>query len=81
MLFYTYDLDAYGDEIRGFYVDYVDTVPGPLLRTSDEVADALRDIEGVKAEWAPRYQGFVRRFCELDDGHASARVVDRLFGA
>ena len=41
MLFYTYDLDAYADEIRGFYLDFVETVPGPLLRTTDEVADAL----------------------------------------
>jgi CDP-glycerol glycerophosphotransferase len=79
MLFYTYDVDAYGDEIRGFYVDYVDTVPGPLLRTTDELADALRDIEGVRSSWAARYDEFTKRFCELDDGHASERVVDRLF--
>ncbi|MEA2436891.1 MAG: CDP-glycerol glycerophosphotransferase [Thermoleophilaceae bacterium] len=79
MLFYTYDLDAYGDEIRGFYLDYVDTVPGPLLRTTDELADALRDIEGVRSSWAARYDEFTKRFCELDDGHASERVVDRLF--
>jgi CDP-glycerol glycerophosphotransferase len=79
MLFYTYDLDAYGDEIRGFYVDYVDTVPGPLLRTTDELADALRDIDGVRSSWAARYDEFTKRFCELDDGHASERVVDRLF--
>ena len=32
MLFFTYDLDAYRDEIRGFYLDFVGTVPGPLLR-------------------------------------------------
>jgi CDP-glycerol glycerophosphotransferase len=79
MLFYTYDLDAYADEIRGFYLDYVDTVPGPLLRTTDELADAVRDIEGVRSSWAARYDDFTKRFCELDDGHASERVVDRLF--
>jgi CDP-glycerol glycerophosphotransferase len=79
MLFYTYDLDAYGDEIRGFYLDYVDTVPGPLLRTTDELADALSDIDGVRSAWAQRYDEFTTRFCELDDGHASERVVDRLF--
>jgi CDP-glycerol glycerophosphotransferase len=79
MLFFTYDLDAYADEIRGFYVDFDETVPGPLLRTTDEVADALRDIDGVQAAHARRYDEFTRRFCELDDGQASARVVDRLF--
>jgi CDP-glycerol glycerophosphotransferase len=80
MLFFTYDLDAYEDEIRGFYLDdFVGTVPGPLLRTTDEVADALRDVDAVTAAYADRYSAFRERFCELDDGHAAARVVDRLF--
>ena len=79
MLFFTYDLDAYADEIRGFYVDFTEIVPGPLLRTTDDVAEALRDLDAVRASHAERYEEFTRRFCELDDGHASARVVDRLF--
>jgi CDP-glycerol glycerophosphotransferase len=79
MLFFTYDLDAYADEIRGFYVDFTEIVPGPLLRTTDDVADALGDLEGVQASFAERYGEFTRRFCKLDDGQASARVVDRLF--
>jgi CDP-glycerol glycerophosphotransferase (TagB/SpsB family)/glycosyltransferase involved in cell wall biosynthesis len=79
MLFYTYDLDAYADEIRGFYLDFVETVPGPLLRTTDEVADALRDLDTVRAAYAERYAAFRARFCELDDGRAAERVVDRLF--
>jgi CDP-glycerol glycerophosphotransferase len=80
MLFFTYDLDAYEDEIRGFYLDdFVGTVPGPLLRTTDEVAGALQEIDAVRAQYADRYSTFRQRFCELDDGHAAARVVDRLF--
>ena len=79
MLFYTYDLDAYRDEIRGFYLDFIGTVPGPLLSTTDEVIAALGDLDGVRAAYAERYAAFVAMFCELDDGLASARVVDRLF--
>jgi CDP-glycerol glycerophosphotransferase len=79
ILFYAYDLDAYASEIRGFYVDFAETVPGPLLRTTDELADALGDIEGVTARYASRYEEFRAKFCEFDDGQASARVVDRLF--
>jgi CDP-glycerol glycerophosphotransferase len=80
MLFFTYDLDAYEDEIRGFYVDdFVGTVPGPLLRTTDDVAGALQELDAVRDEYAERYAAFRETFCELDDGHAAARVVDRLF--
>jgi CDP-glycerol glycerophosphotransferase len=80
MLFFTYDLDTYGDEIRGFYVDdFEGTVPGPLLMSTDDVAGALRDLDGVRADYAERYERFAAEFCGLDDGRAAARVVDRLF--
>jgi CDP-glycerol glycerophosphotransferase len=80
MLFFAYDLDRGGGDGRGFYVDYEETVPGPVLRTTDEVAGALLDLDRVHASYAQRYEAFAARFCELDDGRAAERVVDRLFG-
>src|SRR3954451_20904669 len=79
ILFFTYDLDVYAEEIRGFYFDFASRAPGPLLRSSDELAAALRDLDAVAAEHASRYEEFVATFCELDDGHAAERVVDRVF--
>ncbi|WP_281262392.1 bifunctional glycosyltransferase/CDP-glycerol:glycerophosphate glycerophosphotransferase [Allonocardiopsis opalescens] len=79
MLFFTYDIDAYRDDLRGFYFDFPATAPGPLLLTSDEVIGAVRDIDAVHAAHAERYDAFVRRFCPLDDGNAAARLADRLF--
>jgi CDP-glycerol glycerophosphotransferase len=80
MLFFTYDLEVYDEEIRGFYFDFMQTSPGPLLRTSDDVAAALQDLDGVTASYRDRYADFAKAFCELDDGRAAARVVDRVFG-
>ena len=79
MLFFTYDLEAYQERIRGFYFDFEATAPGPLVRTTDEVAAALLDLDAVRAEYAQRYGAFASRFCEFDDGGAAARVVDRVF--
>lgn len=76
ILFFTYDLDTFR-EIRGFYVDLEAEAPGPLLRTTDELAEALRDVDG--AEYAERYRAWRERFCEFDDGSAGARLVERLF--
>jgi CDP-glycerol glycerophosphotransferase len=78
MLFYTYDLEAYENEIRGFSLDFEATVPGPLLRTTDELGEALRGLDAVRADYAERYAQFRATFCEFDDGGAAARVVDRL---
>jgi CDP-glycerol glycerophosphotransferase len=79
MIFFAYDLDTYRDEIRGFYIDFEAEVPGPLVRTTDELADALRAVDGVPPEYAERYRAWRERFCPLDDGQASARLIERLF--
>ena len=79
MLFFTYDLEEYRERVRGFYVDFEQTMPGPLLRTSDDVIEAIRDAPAIREAHAARYDAFVERFCEFDDGGASRRVVERIF--
>ncbi|MFD0800344.1 CDP-glycerol glycerophosphotransferase family protein, partial [Streptomonospora algeriensis] len=81
MLFFTYDIESYRDNLRGFYFDFEETAPGPLLRHSDDVIDALLDADEVGAAYGDKYKAFTDRFCPLDDGNAAARVVDRVFGA
>jgi CDP-glycerol glycerophosphotransferase len=78
MLFFTYDLEHYRDTLRGFYFDFERDAPGPLIRTSRELVTALRDIDTVAEEYRDRFDRFQRLFCDLDDGHATARVVDRM---
>ena len=80
MLFFTYDLDDYRDRLRGFYFDLEDVAPGPLLATAEELTEALRDLPAVAAAHADRYARFRERFCHLEDGHATDRVVERLLG-
>ena len=79
MLFFTYDLDHYRDDLRGFYVDLAEIAPGPLLRTSDELVAAISGIDGVIADHAGSYARFRETFCALEDGHATERVLDLLF--
>jgi CDP-glycerol glycerophosphotransferase len=81
MLFFTYDLAHYRDKLRGFYFDFEAEAPGPLLGTSDEVIDAVADVDTVAGHYAARYQAFARRSSDLDDGHASERLVDAMLAA
>ena len=78
MLFFTYDLEHYRDTLRGFYFSFEQEAPGPLIHTSPELVDAIRDIDRVSGQYAERYARFQELFCDLDDGGASARVVDRI---
>jgi CDP-glycerol glycerophosphotransferase len=79
MLFFTYDLELYRDQLRGFCLDFEAEAPGPLLATSDEVLAAVRDTDAATAGYGAAYQAFAAKYCPLDDGKAGARVCDRLF--
>ncbi len=78
VLFFTYDLEHYRDNLRGFSLDLEASAPGPLLSTSAEVVAALGDLPKVTAECADKYEAFREAYCDLDDGAAAARVVDAL---
>jgi CDP-glycerol glycerophosphotransferase len=81
LLFYTYDLAHYRDTLRGFYFDFAQHAPGPLLPTSADVVGALADLALVRARYAPAYDRFREKYCHLDDGRATARVIERFLGA
>jgi len=77
-VFYTYDLEHYRDDLRGFYFDLAAIAPGPMVRTSSELVEALREIDGDVPEPTEAYARFRKTFCELEDGHATDRVLDLL---
>ncbi|POM26083.1 CDP-glycerol:poly(glycerophosphate) glycerophosphotransferase [Actinomadura rubteroloni] len=78
ILLFAPDLEAYRDDVRGFAYDLEERPPGPLLRTSDELIEALEEFDDTAAASAPALDDFAATFCPHDDGHAAARVVDRL---
>ena len=80
ILFYTYDIEKYKNQLRGFYIDMNTEVPGPLLYTSEEVIDAILHIEKIQKRYQKRYDEFYDRFCCFDDGHASENIVKEVFG-
>ena len=81
ILLFTPDLARYRDELRGFYFDLEAEGPGPLFDTVEELQAAIENLDAVSGRHADAYARFVDRFCHLDDGHASERVVDALLRA
>ncbi len=72
MIFFAYDIDSYVDE-RGFYYPFEEFCPGPIVKTTDEVAQAINasehsDLEKIKA--------FKEKFMASCDGHATERIVE-----
>ncbi|MBR1829679.1 MAG: CDP-glycerol glycerophosphotransferase family protein, partial [Atopobiaceae bacterium] len=79
MLFYCYDLESYRDDLRGLYVDFESEAPGPILRTTAEVAEALAGIEDVRSRYRERYEAFVSGFLEYESDHSSRDVFEQVF--
>src|SRR5699024_6352099 len=79
MLFYTYDLENYRDNVRGFYMDYETEAPGPLVYNTSQIVEHVSNIDEVKTKYQMKYQRFQEKFCMLEDGKASVRVVDSVF--
>lgn len=78
ILFYMYDLEAYRDDIRGFYLDLKE-LPGPILRTEEELVDNIKKYTTNLDFYDKTYKDFNKKFNYLDDGKASKRVVDKIF--
>ncbi|WP_432496189.1 CDP-glycerol glycerophosphotransferase family protein [Kineococcus auxinigenes] len=81
IVYYVYDLDRYRDVLRGFYFDPHEIAPGPMVAESEEVLDALADLDGVRSRFAERYAAFRETFCHAEDGHAADRVLDLVLPA
>ncbi len=76
IIFYMYDLDAYRDDIRGFYLD-LNELPGNVVTEEDElIAEIYRAKSFVCDE---KYEHFNNKYNYLDDGFATKRVVEKVF--
>jgi CDP-glycerol glycerophosphotransferase len=75
MIFLAPDFDEYVAK-RGFYFDFEQLAPGPILRDSSFLRKSLESIDSQKGEYAQRYQAWRQKFNKLEDGLASKRVVD-----
>ncbi len=62
----------------GLNLDVEAEAPGPLLRTSAEVADALRSLETVTADYPAATKSFAAAHGPRAAGEASAKLVDWL---
>lgn len=79
ILFFTYDLEKYRDVLRGFYIDMERELPGPLLFSTEEILDAIRELPQISESYQERYKTFYDKYCGWEDGSASQRVVEAVF--
>lgn len=74
IIFFTYDLDDYLANERGFYYDFKTIVPGPIVYSSDELINIIHDDDFDRS----RISEFAKTQLDVIDGKSSERIVDFL---
>jgi CDP-glycerol glycerophosphotransferase len=78
IIFYMYDIEDYRDRLRGFYFDIEKDAPGPIVENEKDLFEAI-DYALENGHASPEaFKAFHDRFCYLEDGKATERVVKRL---
>ena len=72
MIFYAYDYDYYCDW-RGFYYDYSEFTPGPVVQTEDELLNSIKNIDTQFDK--QKVIDFKEKFMGSCDGHATERII------
>ncbi|MFD2626510.1 CDP-glycerol glycerophosphotransferase family protein [Salibacterium salarium] len=80
MLFYVYDIDNYRDMLRGFYFDFENEAPGPLVTTTEPLIEEIKNADTIRERYRPHVDTFEEKFHSLEDGNAAKRVIESVFG-
>lgn len=74
MIFYAYDLLEFSDQGRGFYRNYEEYVPGPVVKTTEEIIEVI-----LKKDWKKdKFREFLEDSYAYMDGKSAKRVADFL---
>lgn len=71
IVFFAYDLDNYLSNERGFYLNYKNDLPGPIVHTTEELIECIE--KGVDTS---NLDSFLKTQFDEIDGNSSKRVVD-----
>ena len=74
MIFYAYDLEQYQLE-QGFWEDYEQSVPGPVVKNTAGIVDHILDNE-IDIQ---KINSYAKKWTEYCDGKASKKLVMELF--
>ncbi|QQD84035.1 CDP-glycerol glycerophosphotransferase family protein [Bacillus siamensis] len=79
ILFFAYDYNLYKEEIRGFYLDMKNDLPGPILESSEELLNSIKNIKQVESEYKNSYDQFIKKYCEIEDGNSARKIIKEVF--
>lgn len=79
MMFFTYDIREYADNLRGMYFDIEKEAPGPLVYTSDELICAISNIDEEMEKCKGRVDAFNNKYVNFEGPNSCERIFETVF--
>lgn len=78
MIFFTYDLKSYSGATRGVYFDITTEAPGPLVYTTDELIDTIKNLDEEINKVMPRAQAFKDKYLTYECADSAKKIVEEV---
>lgn len=78
MIFFPYDYENYKNEDRGFYFDYNETVPGPIVYDEKSLIEELKKIECSIEEFQTKIEIFNSKYNDIENNQTSKYILKRI---
>jgi len=78
IILYPYDYESYARDLRGFYFDYEQVVPGPLAQNTADLINLCRQPELISRQYAAKIQEIATSFNEVCAEPAGQRLAELL---
>ena len=75
IILFDYDYNEYMAQ-TGFCYDYKQEMPAPIVCTTKELAQAISNIDAIKAQYAEKYDSFVKKWNSFEKGTATNQIID-----
>jgi len=77
IIFFAEDLEKY-TEVRDFYYDYESFIPGPLVKSGDELIKVLKNFDQWESKFREKRKLIRDQFNKYHDGRSTERIVELL---
>ena len=79
IIFYTYDLNEYEENLRGVYFDLKTEAPGPIVYTDEELANAIINIDSEVIKYKERINSFKNKYLTFENPHSCEKIFKLVF--
>lgn len=77
--FFAYDIEKYDKGLRGFYMDYMNDLPGEIITDEFKLAEELKQLDQHKVQYKDKIEKFYNDFCSIEKGQSSQFIGDYIY--